>query len=92
MTHEPDCDCGIPEKAIVTGVLHVVEYIDEQGDTWKIDLSNDGSGSELSTAKYIELSEWGRMIATAPVLAEMVHSLIHDYVYGEGDDEDAADA
>lgn len=81
-----DCECGIPDNAIILSQLHIIEYIDpEDGSIFKIDLSCDGTGeNELSTAKYFEMIEWARMLAQAPILADMVR----DYVYEEDEDEE----
>jgi len=78
-----DCSCGIPEGAVVLNVLHIVEYLDpKDGDLYKLDLSTGGDGDDLPISKYLELCEWGRMIAVAPIVADMVR----DYVFGDDDD------
>lgn len=80
-----NCSCGVPENAIVLNQLHIVEFLDPDGDIYKIDLSVGGDGEELPTSKYYELAEWARMMASAPIIADMVH----DYVFGDDDgDED----
>lgn len=79
-----DEEYGVPEGALVLNQLHIVEYIDTDGELYKMDLSYSRDGEDLSSGKYFELCEWARMMAMAPHLADM----IHDHVYGEeGDDE-----
>ncbi|MBB3752504.1 hypothetical protein FHT44_005016 [Mycolicibacterium sp. BK634] len=88
MTHQPGCNCGLPPDAVVTAVLTVVEYIDANGQLWKADFSEDGSGEELEFGKTVELCEWVKMVHQLPVLVDM----IHDYVYGdEGEEDDEGD-
>jgi hypothetical protein len=82
-----NCSCGIPDNAVVLNVLHIVEYLDPDGDIYKLDISVGGDGDDLPTGKYMELAEWARMIATAPIIAEMVH----DYVFGSDDDDGEED-
>lgn len=78
------CSCGVPENAVVLNQLHIIEFLDpDDEDIYKIDLSCGGDGEDLPTSKYFELAEWARMMATAPLIAEMVH----DYVFGPGDDD-----
>ena len=78
-----NCSCGIPDNAVVLNTLNIVEYLDpEDGDIYKVDLSYGSDGDDLPTGKYLELAEWARMIASAPILADM----IHDYVFGDDDD------
>lgn len=79
------CSCGVPETAVILNQLNIVEFIDsDDGEIYKLDLSCGGDGEELPTSKYFELAEWARMMATAPVIADMVH----DYIFGGDDDED----
>lgn len=79
-----DCECGLPSSALVLNVLHVVEYMDDKGEIWKIDLSHDNGGEEISAGKAFELSEWAKMFHQAEILGEMVR----DYVFGCDDDDD----
>lgn len=79
-----NCSCGIPDNAVILNQLHIVEFLDpNDGDIYKLDLSTGGDGDDLPTSKYYELAEWARMMASAPIIADMVA----DYVYG-GDDDD----
>ncbi len=69
---------------MVLNQLIIIEYLDpEDGDIYKIDLSTGGDGDDMSTGKYYELAEWARMLASAPIIAEMVH----DYVFQEEEDD-----
>ncbi|WPH57821.1 hypothetical protein [Mycobacterium phage WXIN] len=75
--HNEECTCGgIPEGAIVTNVLTIVEYMDTDGEIWKSDFSHDSAGNELPLGKMLELCSWGQMIAQAPVLADLVHGYL----------------
>lgn len=75
--------CGIPRGAVILGQLHIVEFLDpEDGEIYKIDLSSDGDARDLPAGKYFELAEWARMMAAAPILADMAS----EYLYGEDDD------
>lgn len=78
-----NCSCGVPEKAVILNQLNIVEFLDpDDGEIYKLDLSCGGDGEELATSKYFELAEWARMMATAPIIAD----LVHDYVFGEDED------
>ena len=78
-----DDEYGVPEGALVLNQLHIVEYIDTDGELYKMDLSYSRDGGDLSSGKYFELCEWARMMAAAPLLADMVR----DHVYYEEDEE-----
>lgn len=79
-------DLQIPDGAVVLSQLHLIEYLDpDDGTIYKLDLSCDGSGEDLSADKYFSLCEWARLIASAPILADMVGAELF------GDDEDGTD-
>ena len=84
MADHEDCTCGgIPDGAIVTNTLQVVEYIHpETGEIWRVDMSHDSADDELDHGKLLELCEWARMMREAPILADMVCSFLH------GDDDE----
>ena len=73
----------LPDKAVVLNVLHIVEYLNENGGIYKLDLSHGADKSDLSTGKGFELAGYANMISMFPYLAEM----IHDHC-GYDDDED----
>lgn len=73
MEHEEDCDgCGIPESAVITSVLHIIEYMDEEGELWKQDFSHDSAGNELTWEKVSAMCDYARMNSQAPIIAQMV--------------------
>lgn len=75
MNDECECgNCGIEPGSTILNVLQVVEYMSPDGEIWKIDLSHGGDMQDMLPGKYFELCEWARMLATAPILAEMVES------------------
>lgn len=80
------CDLDIPDKAVVLNILHIVEYLDPNGEIYKTDLSVGGDGRDLDIGKQLELIEWARSFAVSPLIAEMVH----DYVFGDEDGEEGA--
>jgi hypothetical protein len=83
-----NCSCGIPDNAVILNQLHIVEFLDpNDGDIYKLDLSTGGDGDDLPTSKYFELCEWGRMMATAPIIADMVHDYIFQEDDGDGEEE-----
>jgi hypothetical protein len=80
----PDCpECQIPEGAVVLNKLLVVEYLDPEDDAvYKMDLSCDSSGQEMMAGKYFELAQWANLMASGPILADIVGS----YLFGEDED------
>jgi hypothetical protein len=79
--HDEECTC-IPEDAIITSVLHVIEWLDpETGETFKSDFSHDGAGEELDYDKILSLTEFARMVYQAPFLVDLVRQFVF------GDDE-----
>lgn len=79
-------EVDIPAGAVVLNVLHVVEYMDTDGTIYKQDFShtNDSQKSELALGKSFELIEWARALTTSSLYMDM----IHDYAYGEDDDDE----
>lgn len=59
-----------------------MEYLDDEGELWKIDLSCGGDGNDLATSKQLELAEWARMMTIAPIISDMVGS----YLFGDEED------
>lgn len=80
------CNLDIPAGAVVLNQLHVVEYLDPNGEIYKTDLSIGGDTRDLEMGKALELIEWARSFTVSPLIAEMVH----DYVFGEEDGEEGA--
>lgn len=82
-----DCpECQVPENAVVLNRLHVIEYLDpEDSAVYKLDLSCDNTGEDLAPGKYFELAQWANLMASAPIIADMVGQ----YLFGE--DEDGTD-
>jgi hypothetical protein len=81
----PDCpEFQVPPNALILNELRIVEYL-EGDEIWKMDLSCDGSGSEMFPGKYFELAGWAQMMAAAPVIAQMVSAELF------GEDEDGGE-
>ena len=79
MTDEPD-DCGeectcIPENAMIIAECRIVEYMDDSGETWKADLSHDGSGGPLDPDKLNALTMWAQQVYSIPMLANLMHAM-----------------
>ena len=71
--HPAGCQCGVPENAIVTNVLTVVEYMHpDTGELWKADYSHNSADEPLEFGKVMELTEWARMFAQAEIMADLV--------------------
>ncbi len=84
MMHEDDEECVcVPQDAVVLRELHILEYMDGEGEIWKVDLSHNGSDGDLPLGDVLELAEWAKAVATAPMIADLVHSFIQA---GEDDD------
>lgn len=67
-----ECTCIGPDDVILRE-LRVLEILSsEDGQIYKVDLSSDGTGEPLSVGGYLELAEWSKAMATAPMMAEMV--------------------
>lgn len=77
----------LPEGVVILNELHIVEYMDPDGEIYKQDFSRSGDDGDLSAGKAFELAEWARAITIAPMVAE----LVHDFVFGEGDEDDEAE-
>lgn len=66
----------MPPGAVILNELRIVEFLDPSDqEIYKLDLSCGGDGNDLATSKQLELAEWARLIATAPILADIVDSL-----------------
>lgn len=73
--HSEECTC-VPQDAVVLRELHIMEYMDAEGEIWKVDLSHNGSDGELPLGDVLELAEWAKAVATAPMIADIVHSFL----------------
>ena len=78
----------LPEGSILMNVLQVVEFMDESGEVWKMDLSQSLDGGEMALGKSLELIEWARALASSSMVAD----LVHDYVWGGDDEEEGIEA
>ncbi|AYR00069.1 hypothetical protein PBI_NEBKISS_134 [Mycobacterium phage Nebkiss] len=75
---------NLPDGAVVTNVLTVVEYLDPStGELYKADFSRDSSGSEIDHGKLLELCSFAKMMYEAPIIADLVMG----YVQSLEDDE-----
>lgn len=79
-----DFTAHIPEDSIILNVLRVVEYMVPDGRIFKQDLSYSSDGEDLDTGKASELVMFASVVASFPLLADM----LHDYVYGEEGEDD----
>lgn len=82
MTDEPQDDCDenectcIPEDAVVIAECRIVEYFNPaDGETWKADLSHDGSGGPLDPDKLNALTLWAQQVYAVPMLANLMHAM-----------------
>jgi hypothetical protein len=81
-------DYGLPEGAVITAELHIVEYIDpEDGVLMVFDLSKDGFGKELTLEMVRKLAAEAVFEYEAPLMAERVGQ----YLFGFDDEEDEDD-
>lgn len=84
-----DCECGgIPKDAVILNTLTIVEYMDAEGEIFKIDLSEDSAGEPLAYGKVLELAGWGRMINELPIVADMIRDFLID---DDGEEEETAE-
>jgi hypothetical protein len=67
----PNCP-EIPDDAVILSVLHIVEYLDPNGELVKADYSHDGADQELELGKVLELAEWAKAIAVMPLIVNMI--------------------
>lgn len=75
----------VPKSAIILNQLHIVEYFDVvDEEIYRMDLSSGSDGEDIAMGKQLELVEWARSFAVTPLIAE----LVHEYVFGESEDED----
>ena len=77
MEEDVECTCGPPPDAVILRRLELIEFVDPRDDeVYRMDLSHDASGCELDLADTIEMLEWARMIATAPMIASMAADMV----------------
>lgn len=77
--HPADCECGIPEGAVVINRVEIVEYMTSDGQLHTVDFSHDSSGEEIDHGKLLEMIEWCRMLYQAPILADMIMGYMQNF-------------
>lgn len=81
----------IPAGAVITGHLIVVEYMDSDGGFHLKSECFATGNEELPFGKTLELIEYAKVRAIAPILAEAVSGYFDEYEfveYDDGEDED----
>lgn len=70
--HDEECTC-LGDGDVILRELRILEVLSaEDGEIYKIDWSNDGSGNPLEMADVLELAEFAKAMATAPLVADLV--------------------
>lgn len=77
----------LPKSCVLLNRIEIIEYLGEDGEIQKFEVSETSDGSEMPLDRALLLLEWCKAKHLAPMIAGIIAEDICDF-----DDEDADDA